>query len=568
MLISNVIKRENYCIDKNASINDVTELMSKNNDGFIVFIEDKKPIGILTERDLVTYIISENDYSKKAYQYAQKNIITFQDTRTIDYIVSSLLEFEIRRVIVVDRKDNFVGVTTQEHLIKYLDADAFKTKMKLFDLNTLNPLISKEKNNSINSIFVCMKNNNIGSVIITDNNQPIGIVTERDIVQIISQNKQLDESVETIMSSPLITIDINATVEDTLLKMNKNNIQRIVVKQNNTFKVLGIRDIMQVVKGNYGTLIEKKLKQAKVILNSITEAILELYEIDGEYIIHWCNQKAFEIFNTKIIDKNISSIIDQKLLNKIFQSFTTNVDLQEEYKIKINDSFYKINCICDDIKSKESIKLILVDITNIEKLNIQLKNSVDEKTRSLQEINENLEKKILLAVEENKKIMQQLNKSEKMAAIGELIQNISHQWRQPLSVISTAATGLKLQEQMNALPPEGIEKSCDIINNSAQYLSKTIEEFKIFSRFEEDLTSFSIKDAIKTFLHLEDISIVNNNIKVIDNINEDIYLKGYKNEFTQCLMGMFNNSLEIMTNNNIQKKYIIITQEIRKKILS
>ncbi|MEA3354653.1 MAG: CBS domain-containing protein [Campylobacterota bacterium] len=564
MIISKVIKTENYSIDKNASINDVTKLMSKNKDGFVVFVHNYKVIGIITERDLVSYIISEHDYTKNAYQYAQKNVVTFKQCRKIDYVLTSIIEFEIRRVVVVDDKDNFVGVTTQEHLIKHIDGDAFKTKMKLFDINRLYPLITKDKNDSISSTFECMKNNNIGSIVITENNNPIGIITERDIVTIISQNKTLNNPVHTVMSSPLITIDISSTVDETLHQMNRSNIQRIIVKDNNDYKMVGIRDILHVIKGNYGLLVEKKLKHSKMVLNTITEAIIELYNINEEYIIHWCNKRAFDIFGSNIIDKNITSLIDKNMWNNIFKTTIEMIQTDKEFKIQIDQSYFKIKCICDDLKEKDSFRLILVDITKVEKLNIKLQEVIDEKTRSLKEINETLEKKVEDAVKENKTIMEQLIKSEKMAAIGELIQNLSHQWRQPLSVISSAATGLKLQHELDAIPPKGLEKTCDIINNSAQYLSNTIEEFKKFTQHEEELVDFNIKDSINSFLHMEDIAIVNNHIKIICELPDNIYVNGYPNEFIQCFMGMFNNSLEVLVENNIKKKYIIITHEIKK----
>jgi len=67
-----------------------------------------------------------------------------------------------------------------------------------------------------------------------------------------------------------------------------------------------------------------------------------------------------------------------------------------------------------------------------------------------------------------------------MAAMGEMIANIAHQWRQPLSVISTASTGAKLQKEMNCLSDEEFYSALTSINVSAQYLSSTIDDFRNF----------------------------------------------------------------------------------------
>ena len=73
-----------------------------------------------------------------------------------------------------------------------------------------------------------------------------------------------------------------------------------------------------------------------------------------------------------------------------------------------------------------------------------------------------------------------LSEQSKLASMGEMIGNIAHQWRQPLSVISTGATGLQIQKQYNNLSDEDFDRACELINSNAQYLSKTIDDFKNF----------------------------------------------------------------------------------------
>ena len=63
-----------------------------------------------------------------------------------------------------------------------------------------------------------------------------------------------------------------------------------------------------------------------------------------------------------------------------------------------------------------------------------------------------------------------------------MLGNIAHQWRQPLSVITTAATGMKVQKEFGTLDDETINRSVDTITDSALYLSKTIDDFRNFSK--------------------------------------------------------------------------------------
>ncbi|MEA3499044.1 MAG: hypothetical protein U9R16_08295, partial [Campylobacterota bacterium] len=123
-------------------------------------------------------------------------------------------------------------------------------------------------------------------------------------------------------------------------------------------------------------------------------------------------------------------------------------------------------------------KLVNEKTNSLSKLNRELEESEYEVTL----INENLEEKIKEEISKSKKIQNELFKSERLASMGEMIGNIAHQWRQPLSVISTAASGIKLQKEFGSLTDDFLLNSCDIINDSTQYLSQTIEDFRHFTK--------------------------------------------------------------------------------------
>ncbi len=158
----------------------------------------------------------------------------------------------------------------------------------------------------------------------------------------------------------------------------------------------------------------------------------------------------------------------------------------------------------------------------------------DEVLVTLQDITE-LQKKDKLLYEQSK-----------MASMGEMIGNIAHQWRQPLSVISTGATGLQMQKEYDMLTDKFFYKTCESINENAQYLSKTIDDFRNFIKGDRILETFNLKENINSFLHLIEGSVKTDNIDIILNLKENINLKGYPNELTQCFLNIFNNSNDIL----------------------
>ncbi|NQY22359.1 MAG: HAMP domain-containing histidine kinase [Campylobacteraceae bacterium] len=151
-----------------------------------------------------------------------------------------------------------------------------------------------------------------------------------------------------------------------------------------------------------------------------------------------------------------------------------------------------------------------------------------------------------------------MSQQAKMAAMGEMIGNIAHQWRQPLSSITTAASGLKLQKEYNLLTDEILLNSLDNICESAQYLSKTIDDFRDFYNTNKNLVDFSIKETIFKSLKLVKAGLKNKNIQIITEV-EEITFKGLQNEFIQVFLNIINNAKDELSKlPDDAKRYIFI----------
>ena len=170
----------------------------------------------------------------------------------------------------------------------------------------------------------------------------------------------------------------------------------------------------------------------------------------------------------------------------------------------------------------------------------------------------NLELKVKEEVDKNKETNEQLFKSEKMAAMGEMIGNIAHQWRQPLTVITAAASGIQVQHELKILNEQKLNMACATINKNAQYLSQTIDDFRNFIKGDRVKITFNLKKNIESFLKLVDGSIKANDIEIILDLEEDIEIFSYPNELNQCLINLFNNAKDALKEHNIDEKIIFI----------
>jgi signal transduction histidine kinase/ABC-type nitrate/sulfonate/bicarbonate transport system substrate-binding protein len=188
-------------------------------------------------------------------------------------------------------------------------------------------------------------------------------------------------------------------------------------------------------------------------------------------------------------------------------------------------------------------------------MNVLLTKTVEDKTKELIAINAQLEDKIKYEVEKNLKKDRMLARQAKMASMGEMLENIAHQWRQPLSIITTASSGLRLQKEMNTLNDEMFEETMETIIKTSTYLSSTIDDFRYFFKPQKQKEEFEIKHAINKSLDL-----ISSNLKEVEVIKhiETLKIYGFENELIQVFINIFNNAKDAFRNNHTSKKLIFI----------
>lgn len=138
----------------------------------------------------------------------------------------------------------------------------------------------------------------------------------------------------------------------------------------------------------------------------------------------------------------------------------------------------------------------------------------------------------------------------KLASMGEMIGNIAHQWRQPLSIITTSASGMKMQAEFGKeIKTEDIGKFSDLIVQQAEYLSNTIDNFRNFIKGESSYRKITIGKVFESTFSLVSATIKNNNITLITDIQEDAVLYGNSNELTEAFINIINNAKDALKEN-------------------
>ena len=164
-----------------------------------------------------------------------------------------------------------------------------------------------------------------------------------------------------------------------------------------------------------------------------------------------------------------------------------------------------------------------------------------------------------------------LIQKSKMAAMGEMIENIAHQWRQPLSLISVVSSTLLLQKKLDMHIPKDEEcEQLTKIGDTVNYLSQTIDDFRSFFKEKKLKENFLLEDCYKKVLNLMSSNFKAMQIDVIENI-ENVEIETFENELIQVIMNILTNAKDVLLSegNDFRKLiFIEIYKENDKSIFS
>lgn len=141
-----------------------------------------------------------------------------------------------------------------------------------------------------------------------------------------------------------------------------------------------------------------------------------------------------------------------------------------------------------------------------------------------------------------------LIQQSKMAAMGEMLENIAHQWKQPLSIISTTTSGLVLKKDLD-LPLDKDEevKQLSTITDTVQFLAHTIDDFREFFKPNKKKEKFNLKECYKKVANLVNLKFLSLNIQIIEDL-DDVNIVALENELKQVIINILNNSRDALEN--------------------
>ncbi|MBS4098565.1 MAG: PAS domain S-box protein, partial [Sulfuricella sp.] len=163
--------------------------------------------------------------------------------------------------------------------------------------------------------------------------------------------------------------------------------------------------------------------------------------------------------------------------------------------------------------------------------------------------NENLEQRVAEEVARNMESERLLIQQSRLAAMGEMIGNIAHQWRQPLNALALLLANIKDAYDFDELDETYLATSVVKGNQFIQKMSTTIDDFRNFFRPNKLKQDFNLTKAVDDALSLVSHSLSNHNIEVRQIPSGDILAHGFPNEFSQVLLNVLNNAKDAILEN-------------------
>ena len=237
-------------------------------------------------------------------------------------------------------------------------------------------------------------------------------------------------------------------------------------------------------------------------------------------------------------------------------------NLGKQLDIYSEDEIGQLTMSFNDM-SKELAKTDKIKI-----LNTQLKKTSQElivAKDELEELNNTLEEKIKIEIEKNTKHQMILMHQSKLVQMGEMIENIAHQWRQPLAQINSSVLLIDTVLIKRQFNDSLVEDKLLEIESFTAYMSRTIDDFKGFFNPDKKKTIFAIDDAIKRSYDILKGFIKVHYIKVDINIPKELQCNNHLEDLQQVLLTLLNNAIDALVSNKIKDARIVIQASLKNK---
>jgi len=250
----------------------------------------------------------------------------------------------------------------------------------------------------------------------------------------------------------------------------------------------------------------------------------------------------------ELLGKSMFALIhkeDLPLVKKTFAAMIQNFKIEKtSYRIQNKNGQYT----WFETRSKSFLNSTDQEVIEIISISrdisdrIKTETTLKEMMENLSAVNDILEKRISSSVSELRQKDQMMIHQSKQAAFGEILENIAHQWKQPLNQIASLIQSLPYLEKDGRIASSDLQQIVDEAMRTIQFMAQTMDDFRNFIKPNKIKTVFNLHELVTRIIALVSPSLKTKNISIHLTVINDVSLNGFPNEYAQVLLNLFNNS--------------------------
>lgn len=234
-------------LKEDQTIQEACVQMQKNKIGSVIIMKNDKPIGIFTERDLLTKVVAlrKSPEKTKLGEVMTTNMVSATTASTYDEAYEIMNKYNIRHLPIIEN-NTLIAVVSMRDLLRY----SFFKRINKENISAwmVKEVVTVAPNQTVQDACVLMQKYTIGSVIIVKNKRPVGIFTERDLLtKVVVQNKDYSKTkLEDVMTRDIKKATTQSTYKEVYDLMTQNNIRHLpIVEEEALVAIVSIRDLLR-----------------------------------------------------------------------------------------------------------------------------------------------------------------------------------------------------------------------------------------------------------------------------------------------------------------------------------
>ncbi len=353
-----------------------------------------------------------------------------------------------------------------------------------------------------------------------------------------SEEEKITLTLDTL--KPIIALNLSFNQQEQLHKVLDSLFKH---KDIQTVRLTSSKNIELYFKARQKDKLKKAIQYKSAISDPFNKTVIATITIDylNMHILRF-NNKIFMILLITFIFALIIFSISFYYISGDLKALRVIADSLLQYSTTKD-----IKPIVQSGKSKE--------IRTIANVANQMVSNIAQYVKQLESFNLKLEKRVKEEILKQKNQESMMIHQSRQAAMGEMIESIAHQWRQPLNIIGSATANLETEYTLGLMDEKKFHNIMEIISLNINYMSETIDDFRNFLNPDKKVKNFNPKESIQAIFTILEVQLRNKKITYILKSNDNLLFNGVENEFKQVLLILLSNTQDAIKM-QIEKKCI------------